>query len=285
LKSSSLSTQDLRAAIESAGERLTPFAARLIAYDVIGSTNDEALRLASLGAPEGTLVIADTQTAGRGRNRRSWHSPPGAGLYVSVVCRPEGAGGQDGAASTSARMITLAAGVGAAEGIRTATGLPVEIKWPNDIVVAEGHGPRTSDRRWRKAAGILAEASATADGIQHVVIGFGVNVRAAAFPQHLAQYATSLETEAGRTLDRGSVLVEMLAAFWKRYRDLERGREGMVLARWRELAPSAVGGRVAIVRDGERIEGVTDGVDDRGALRVRIASEIETVVAGDVTWI
>ena len=271
-------------ALETAGDRLAPLAARLIAYDVIGSTNDEAGRLASLGAPEGTLVIADTQTAGRGRNGRTWHSPPGAGVYVSIVCRPEASRREDRAASTSARLITLAAGVGVAEGIRAATGLPVEIKWPNDIVVAQGRGPRAADRRWRKVAGILAEASATADGIQHVVIGVGINVGAASFPGELAALATSLETEAGRPLDRGVVLVESLAAFWKRYGDLESGREKPLLARWRELSPSATGARVAVLRDGERIEGVTDGIEDGGALRVRLASRIERVTAGDVSW-
>lgn len=283
MRSSSPSTQDLFAAIRDAGERLAPVATRVFAYDVIGSTNDEAGRLATIGAPEGTLVIADQQTAGRGRSGRSWLSPPGAGLYVSVLCRPSTT--RENATFTSARLITLAAGVGAAEGIRSATGLPVEIKWPNDIVFADGQGPLAADRRWRKVAGILAEASATADGIQHVVVGFGINVGAATFPPDLVTSATSLETEAGRPLDRGTVLVETLAAFWNRYTDLEDGREATVLERWRELSPSASGGRVLVLRDGERTTGVSDGVDDSGALRVRTAYGVERMIAGDVSWI
>jgi BirA family biotin operon repressor/biotin-[acetyl-CoA-carboxylase] ligase len=283
LRSSSPSTQDLFGAIRDARERLAPVATRVFAYDVIGSTNDEAGRLATSGAPEGTLVIADQQTAGRGRSGRSWHSPPGAGLYVSVLCRPSAA--RENATFTSARLITLAAGVGAGEGIRSATGLPVEIKWPNDIVFADGQGPLAADRRWRKVAGILAEASATADGIQHVVVGFGINVGAATFPTDLVTSATSLEMEAGRPVDRGTVLVETLAAFWTRYTDLEEGREAAVLARWRELSPSASGGRVSVLRDGERTTGVSDGVDDGGALRVRTAYGVERMIAGDVSWI
>jgi BirA family transcriptional regulator, biotin operon repressor / biotin---[acetyl-CoA-carboxylase] ligase len=283
LRSSSPSTQDLFGAIRDARERLAPVATRVFAYDVIGSTNDEAGRLATSGAPEGTLVIADQQTAGRGRSGRSWHSPPGAGLYVSVLCRPSAA--RENATFTSARLITLAAGVGAGEGIRSATGLPVEIKWPNDIVFADGQGPLVADRRWRKVAGILAEASATADGIQHVVVGFGINVGAATFPTDLVTSATSLEMEAGRPVDRGTVLVETLAAFWTRYTDLEEGREAAVLARWRELSPSASGGRVSVLRDGERTTGVSDGVDDGGALRVRTAYGVERMIAGDVSWI
>lgn len=283
MRSSSPSTQDLFGAIRDARERLAPVATRVFAYDVIGSTNDEAGRLATSGAPEGTLVIADQQTAGRGRSGRSWHSPPGAGLYVSVLCRPSAA--RENATFTSARLITLAAGVGAGEGIRSATGLPVEIKWPNDIVFADGQGPLAADRRWRKVAGILAEASATADGIQHVVVGFGINVGAATFPTDLVTSATSLEMEAGRPVDRGTVLVETLAAFWTRYTDLEEGREAAVLARWRELSPSASGGRVSVLRDGERTTGVSDGVDDGGALRVRTAYGVERMIAGDVSWI
>ena len=283
MRSSSPSTQDLFGAIRDARERLAPVATRVFAYDVIGSTNDEAGRLATSGAPEGTLVIADQQTAGRGRSGRSWHSPPGAGLYVSVLCRPSAA--RENATFTSARLITLAAGVGAGEGIRSATGLPVEIKWPNDIVFADGQGPLVADRRWRKVAGILAEASATADGIQHVVVGFGINVGAATFPTDLVTSATSLEMEAGRPVDRGTVLVETLAAFWTRYTDLEEGREAAVLARWRELSPSASGGRVSVLRDGERTTGVSDGVDDGGGLRVRTAYGVERMIAGDVSWI
>ena len=109
-------------------------------FSEIGSTNDEAARLAELEAPEGTIVVASAQTAGRGRFGRTWVSPPGAGLYVSVICRDRRA----------APHITLAGGVAVADGIRRATGLPVEIKWPNDIVEDAGRGRR------RKLAGILA---------------------------------------------------------------------------------------------------------------------------------
>src|SRR5687767_9144179 len=122
-------------------------------YSEIGSTNDEAARLAEHGAPEGTTVMASAQTAGRGRFGRSWFSPPGAGLYVSVVCRDRRA----------APYISLAGGVAVADGILAATGLPVEIKWPNDIVVDAGRGRR------RKLAGILAEGSTSSEGLQYVV--------------------------------------------------------------------------------------------------------------------
>src|SRR5207253_921772 len=122
------------------------------------------------GAPDGTAVVASSQTAGRGRFGRQWYSPPGAGLYVSIVCRN----------AAAAPLLTLAGGVAVADGIRAATGLPVCIKWPNDVVVESG-----SPARRRKLAGILAEASSGADGVQHVILGFGINLRSAAYPQAL----------------------------------------------------------------------------------------------------
>ena len=162
--------------------------ARALLFHEIGSTNDEAARLAELGAAEGTTVIASAQTAGRGRFGRTWFSPPGAGLYVSVdLPRPSG----------RAAIVSLAGGVAVAEGIRAATGLPVEIKWPNDIVVDAGLGRR------RKLAGILAEASTTPDGLQYIVLGFGINLRPAAYPPDIADRATSLESELGRAVDPG----------------------------------------------------------------------------------
>src|SRR5690606_6342284 len=140
------------------------------------STNDEAARLAAAGATQGTTVVAAAQTAGRGRLGRAWFSPPGAGLYASVVIRDPRA----------APLLTLAAGVAIAEGIRAAAGLPVEIKWPNDLVVDAGLGRR------RKLAGILTEGSSGVDGLQFVIVGFGVNLLPAAYPADIADRATSL---------------------------------------------------------------------------------------------
>jgi BirA family biotin operon repressor/biotin-[acetyl-CoA-carboxylase] ligase len=280
-------TDDLRAAIEAAAERLGPFSRRLVAYDAIGSTNDEAVRLANLGAAEGTTVMTDAQTSGRGRSGRLWFSPPGAGLYVSVVFRPKPIDATGAVARTieSNRLVTLAAGVAVAEGIRAATGLPAEIKWPNDIVIGDGTGARIADRRWRKLAGILTEAAATGDELQHLVVGFGINVARATYPREIASYASSLEAETGRPVTRGAVLVECLDSLWARYTDLEDRRERAVLDRWRELSPSAAGSRVAVHRDEHTIDGVTAGVSDQGALRVRTERGIETVTSGEVTWI
>lgn len=274
---------DLESAFEAAAFRLRPFFGTLAAHDSVRSTNDEAARLAGLGAPEGTIVAAESQTGGRGRSGRVWFSPPGAGLYVSIVLRPV-----DAARSPSVewlRLITLAAGVGVADGIRAATALPVELKWPNDVGLADGSGPRAADRGWRKLAGILAEAAAVGGAVQHVIVGIGINVRPVPLPRDLARVATSLEAEAGRSIDRGAVFVETLTAFRSAYADLREGRSREVLARWRALSPTASGARVAIRGAGVEPEGVTAGLGDDGALHVRVGGRIEPVVSGELRWI
>ena len=234
----------------------------------IGSTNDEAARLAERGAAEGTCVIASAQTAGRGRFGRTWFSPPGAGLYVSVICRNR----------VAAPYLSLAGGVAVADGIAAATALPVEIKWPNDIVVNTGLGRR------RKLAGILAEGSTSADGLQHVVLGFGINLRSAAYPPEIAGQATSLETELGRHVDAGSVLAETLVALNARFSELAAGHREPLLTRWRTLSPSAHGTAVEWETPSGLRSGRTAGIDDDGALLVSAGGGIERIISGTLRW-
>lgn len=246
-----------------------PFGQPLHAFEEIGSTNDEASRLAQAGAPEGTTVVAAAQTAGRGRLGRSWFSPAGAGLYASVIVRDPGV----------APVVTLAAGVALAEGIRTASGLPVEIKWPNDIVIDSGLGRR------RKLAGILTEASTGADGLQFVVVGFGINLLPAAYPPDIADRAASLAGELGREVDGSVVLAACLAALDARVRDLTEGRRQDVLDLWIGLSPSAVGSRVECEGPSGAIAGVTAGIAADGALLVRTGGQVEPVRSGEVRWL
>lgn len=235
----------------------------------IGSTNDEAARLAERGAAEGTTVIASSQTAGRGRFGRPWFSPPGAGLYVSVICRDPRA----------APSLSLAAGVAVAEGILAATGLPVEIKWPNDIVIDAGLGRR------RKLAGILAEASSSPEGVQHVILGFGINLRPAAYPPEIGDRATSLETELGREVQPGPVLAETLAALKRCLDQLSADNRMRVLARWRELSPSSSGAAVEWPTQSGTRSGKTAGIEDDGALRVTVDGTTERIISGTLRWL
>src|SRR5688500_14004340 len=195
-----------------------------------GSTNDVAARLAELGAEEGTTVVAEMQTAGRGRHGRVWFSPSGAGLYVSVIIRP-GSGTLH--ENNPAGLLTLASGVAIAEAVRAVTGLPAQIKWPNDVLIGG-----------RKLAGILAEAAVQAGALQFVVVGFGVNLQPAAYPLELAPRVTSIEAETSRPSDRAVLLAEILAAMGERCTDLRAGRFDVILSAWRRLAPSLPGARV-----------------------------------------
>ena len=260
--------QDLDAALRSSADRRGNIGAKLQYFSEVGSTNDEAARLAEHGAPEGTTVVASAQTAGRGRYGRSWFSPPGAGLYVSVIFRN----------ALAAPYLSLAAGVAVADGIVAATALPIEIKWPNDIVVREG-------RRRRKLAGVLAEACSTAGGVQHVVVGFGLNLRPAAYPSDIVDHVTSLETELGREVSAGAVLAEILVALNHRVRKLAAGDSRALLERWRELSPLASGAPVEWAGETGPRCGHTAGIDDDGALRVNVDGRIERIIAGTLTWL
>jgi BirA family transcriptional regulator, biotin operon repressor / biotin---[acetyl-CoA-carboxylase] ligase len=254
-----------------AGNRIGPLASRVMWYSEITSTNDVAVRFAEAGGGEGLLVAADAQTAGRGRQGRRWASPPGAGIYATVVFRPD------------ARMIplmTIAAGVSIAEGIESTTRLPVGVKWPNDVFVHGGAGARSD----RKIAGILAEGGTSADGAAWVVIGFGINVFPAAYPPEIAMRATSLEGELGRPFDRGVLLAECLAALWRRYLDLRERRHDSLLALWRARAAPTLGRRVEWDREGRTCEGVAHDIDETGALLVRTRGGIERVIAGELRW-
>jgi BirA family biotin operon repressor/biotin-[acetyl-CoA-carboxylase] ligase len=260
------SDPDGRAALAAALDRVRPRLRRLGAplrwFATIGSTNDVAARLGT----EGTVVVADQQTAGRGRRGHSWFSPPGSGLYVSIVLTPSAARVE---ADRAVVVLTLAAGVAIAEGIHAATGLQPHVKWPNDLFVGA-----------RKLAGILAEAEAA-----HVTLGYGINVGPAAYPRELADRATSLETELGRPVDRELVFAETLAALDARYHDLLEGRIDAILDAWRARAPGCRGAKVAWTAPEGRQIGRTEGIDDRGALLVRVGDRLERIVAGELTWL
>jgi BirA family transcriptional regulator, biotin operon repressor / biotin---[acetyl-CoA-carboxylase] ligase len=261
--------EEFAAALADSAARRGSFGQPLFFHSETTSTNDRAIEQAERGAPDGTTVIALAQTAGRGRLGRAWFSPPGAGLYASVICR--------NAAATA--LLTLAGGVAVAEGIVRASGLPVAIKWPNDVVAVDG----PSGKR-RKVAGVLAEGSTGSAGLQYVVLGFGINIKPAAYPAELGMRATSLEAELGRQVDAGRVLAEVLVSLNEQLTALAAGHRARVLKKWRELSPLAVGAAVEWTgQAGAR--GTTAGIDDDGALLVRVQDRIERIIAGEVRWL
>jgi BirA family transcriptional regulator, biotin operon repressor / biotin---[acetyl-CoA-carboxylase] ligase len=259
--------RDIAAAIAQAAGQLGRFGHQVEWYDAVTSTNDVAAARAGLGAPEGFIVMADAQTAGRGRRGRTWCSPPGAGLYVSVVLRPE---------ARTLPLVTLMAGVALVDGIRAATGLVTTLKWPNDVMGAAV----------RKLAGILAEAGPVGAAGQgcHCVLGFGVNLLPAAYPPGVAARATSLEEEIGSSVDRGRVFAQCVAALAARYDELRSGGTAAIVNAWRVYARPLLGRTVEWDERGSVRQGAAEDVDESGALLVRTSEGTVRVISGEVRW-
>jgi BirA family biotin operon repressor/biotin-[acetyl-CoA-carboxylase] ligase len=234
----------------------------ILRFDSIDSTNLEALRQARLGADEGLCIVARQQTAGRGRQGRAWSSPRDGGSYFSIVLRPT-------LDSKHLALITLAAAVAAHEAL-TELGLRPDIKWPNDILVNE-----------KKLCGILAETAETPSGLA-VVVGIGVNLTSKCFPDHLADSATSIEAEikSTRTVTLEGSLMKHFGYFYTRL--IDQGSAEM-LQEWQRRSTYSNGKLVRATLQNAIIEGITDGLEDNGALRVKMADgEVVSVHAGDV---
>lgn len=245
--------------------RLGVFGRDLRWYAEISSTNDVAGAEARAGAAEGLVVVADAQRAGRGRLGRVWASPPGAGLYVSVVLRPP---------PDVAGLVPLVAGVALADGIDAATGLSPELKWPNDLT-----------RGGRKLAGILAEAGKGLEGRPHVILGCGVNIEPAAYPPEIGARATSLAGELGHACDRAVILAAFLASLAARYADLAEGRHRSVVQAWRARARHTFGRHVTWIVGATRREGLVRDVADDGRLIVEALDGHPHFVTGEVQWV
>lgn len=245
---------------------------RVLARDIhylkeTDSTNAQADRLACAGAPEGTLVVADLQTRGRGRQGRLWFSPPGTGLYFSLILRPP-------VEPAASHYLVLLSGVAAARAIEELCRTPVELKWPNDLQI-----------RGKKVGGILLELSADLKGLHHLIVGIGINVSTprGKFPRDFHREAGSLLTETGAVVDRFELLRRLLLHFEARYfRSLEQG-PAEVLEEWTRLTTS-LGKMIRVTCGGQILEGSAVGIDADGGLLLRRSSGLtEKVLAGDVT--
>ena len=230
--------------MRAAGVRVPP-----VHFDSIGSTNDEAKRLAAEGAPEWTVVATDHQTAGRGRLGRGWVTPPGRALTFSVLLRPP-------IPAADAPILSLLAAAEMAEACREAAGVHVVCKWPNDLLVGD-----------RKVGGVLAEALVQDGALGSLVVGIGVNVatEGGEFPQELAGVASSLVLEGGATTP-GLLLERFLGGFGARYRPGDEGFGVQAIETYRSLC-ATLGRRVrALTTAGETVTGTALDVDGRGGL-------------------
>lgn len=235
-------------------------------FDSLSSTNDEAARQAKLGAPEGVCVVARQQTAGRGRRDRTWHSPPDAGLYLSIILRPK-------FAVNKRSLLTLAAAVAVYDAVLQCSGLATDIKWANDIHSLEG----------KKLGGILAEVVETKTG-NSVVLGIGINLRSTAIAPELCETATSIDNETNVLIDSEELLALLTKALQKYYQILheENGNETIV-SLWTERSSYASNKRVRVQLENESLTGVTRGLQTDGALRLETeAGTIKVIYAGDV---
>jgi BirA family biotin operon repressor/biotin-[acetyl-CoA-carboxylase] ligase len=239
-----------------------------IDLDECGSTNDEAARLARAGARHGTVVIAQAQRAGRGREGRPWASPPGAGLYLSAVVRPP-------LPLADVPPMTLAIGIGVCDAAR-AFGVPAQLKWPNDALVCDGE-------RQRKLAGVLIEAQSQGARLESVVIGIGVNIRALGpdVPADIAARAVSLEEAAGTAIDREAFIAELLGHLEHWIDRYVAMGVGTIIPAWTERMAHGLVARAMI--DGAAQIGELAGIDGDGALLVRTSSgATHRVRSGDV---
>lgn len=243
----------------------TQFGRRIHHFFKTDSTNAVALRLAAEGEPHGSLVIAEEQTAGRGRLGRPWYSEKTSGIYLSAILRPL-------LAPQQAPLLTLVAGLAARDAVVEVTGLAVDLSWPNDLLIAG-----------RKCCGILTEMQAESQRIHYVVVGVGVDVNHARFPAELDSIATSLRLAAGRPFSRLEVLAHLLAGLDRYYNRLLAEGPAPLIACFTEVSSLARDKRVRVVTPRETFTGTTAGLDATGSLLVRRDDgRLEPVLAGDV---
>lgn len=238
----------------------------IVCYDETDSTNTRAKHLAEEGAGEGTLVVAERQNAGKGRRGRSWVSPSGTGIWMSLVLRPD-------IPPSKASMLTLVAALGVCEGIYRAIQVKTDIKWPNDIVLNK-----------KKICGILTEMSTELDSIQYVVVGVGINVNIEAFPEELSQTATSLYLETKEKYKRAPIIGAVAAAFWHYYKAFLETGDLSGLKEDYESRLANMGRQVTVMASPEAYGGICRGIDKEGELLVeRENGEICHVLSGEVS--
>ena len=247
---------------------MNSFVPKILRYESVSSTNNEVAQLASRGAEEGTAVVADEQTAGRGRLQRTWASRKGAGLYFSILLRPK-------ISQDRWPLITFMAALAVGDALQEACELETEIKWPNDLLAGE-----------RKICGILAEVVETELG-RAVVLGIGINLTSEAYPKELAGRAVSVAELAVRPVERELVLAALLRALTRRYVQMqEPGGASLIIEEWMGRSSYGEGKLVRVTNGDEILTGVTRGLENDGALRLEIhGGAIKTIRAGDVVQV
>jgi len=245
--------------------RGTGLGRRIHHFFKIDSTNTVAMNLGAQDEPHGSIVLAEEQTAGRGRVGRSWYSEKSSGIYVSVLLRPE-------ISPVQAPVLTLLSGLAVHEAVRETTGMQPDIRWPNDLLL-----------QGKKFCGILTEMNAEPDRVHFVVVGIGVDVNHAQMPDELVAIAASLRMLTGKSYSRLELLARLLRCLDRYYNQfLEQGPQA-IIDRWRAASSYCEGKRVKIVAATETYTGRTAGLDASGLLRIITDDgRVQTVLSGDV---
>jgi len=246
--------------------RGTIFGEHIRHYYRASSTNTLAMEAAGAGAPEGSVFLAEQQTAGRGRGNHHWHSAESAGIYCSVILRPA-------LPPSEVLVLSLAAALAVRSAVQEIDSRVIpDLKWPNDLLIAG-----------KKFCGILTEMNAEATRVRHIVVGIGINVNHGQFPDDLQKTATSLAIETERTWSRVDLCAALLKSLDREYQSLLANPEAHsdILRRFEEQSSMARGKQVRIEENGG-FEGTTEGLDPRGLLRVRTDDELRIVYSGTV---
>lgn len=246
--------------------RGTIFSERIHHYYKVGSTNDVAMEAASAGEPAGSVFLAEQQTAGRGRGAHQWHSAESTGIYCSVVLRPV-------VPPSEILILSLAAGLAVYDAVREVDSRVIpDLKWPNDLLI-----------KGKKFCGILTEMNSEATRVRYLVIGIGMNVNHAGFPEELQNAATSLRLETGTEWSRIELCAALLKSLDREYRQLmhDPAARELILQRFQERS-SSVRGKLVEVAENGGFEGITEGLDSRGFLTVRTLEGLRTVLSGTV---
>jgi len=240
---------------------------RIHRYGSVASTNAVCWELAARGEPEGTVVLADEQTGGRGRSGRTWDSPAGIGIWVSILLSP-------GLPVDRVAPLSVVTAISVADALRTITGVEIGVKWPNDLVAGG-----------RKLGGVLVESGETVgDPVESAVVGIGIDVAQDEddFPPELRGRATSIRILTGATPDRDALLAAILTQFEEDYRRYVTGGFPAMRERWRTLS-TTLGGSIEVESGGERRSGKVVDISDGGALVIEAEGRREEIWHGDVT--
>ncbi len=236
----------------------------IVYFNETDSTNTRAKELADQGAPEGTVIVSEKQTGGRGRKGRNWFSPSREGIYVSLILRP-------GISPDEAPKTTLLTAVAVAEALISLTLLKVSIKWPNDILI-----------NGKKIAGILTEIRAEIDAIDYIIVGLGLNVNTPDFPDDIKEKATSILIETGKHFPRVRVIREYLKQYERYYKILGRIGFETILTRWKELS-NIIGRQITVEATGTKHTGQVQDIDRGGVLILKDnAGKYHRIFSGDV---